>query len=250
MSSVHPETTFDSVQGWFSLAGYAPLRAMSTRQWGQQILKRVAIRDVFDTLRTMPKDSPLRDWWLEQIEEQMQTLLTNPLAVIANDSPKLNPVRPMSLHEMENIGRKFERWYSVLAKQPLDKELPLDNLLGSNNFLGHLVINLAARDKDILAAFSAWLQTRRESFSNPSTGKTLRGTAILEWTGTQVIPFFDLILWGLWKGKKLTEDSIVNLLFPNEFDTEAHVKIRATTNAYKTYMTMANAAALISSHDG
>ena len=199
-------------------------------------------------LAAMPSDSPILEACTQDVGKFLWELLSNPLALPLQDSPLLVPVRPMTLRDMEEISANVSKWYPKLTQQLPDRDIPLEELVGSNNNpKGHLAINLLARDDEIKAAFETWLRSRREHFTHESADQPLRSKALAEWANSKLIPYFDLTLWTAWTRQKITEQVITDLLFPG-VETLGHVKVRSLKASFAKYMNKANAIALMSSN--
>jgi len=250
MKKAHPlasTLSFETVHGWFSLSRYSALKRMPKSAWGQLILRRLVLQEAIDGVRRMPNDHPLLEAEIDFVNESMMRLLSNPLedAFVVNN--QCIPVRSLTVGDIESRARGLSQISQLIATEFQSPEIVFDQLAGeSAHPYGHVVINLLARDADIMAEFASWLARRRERFFNAASGSKLRVVAPLEWSSAQMIPYSDLLLWRTWMRKRLTDENIVDLLFPAT-ETDAHEKIRATKNAVKKHMTKENAIALISS---
>lgn len=238
----------DAAKEWFDLERYSSLIHFGRRQWGQQIVKRALILQTLDEFQNLDIGSPRHELTRCLLDDQIEHLKDKPLMEWVSNGGE-PPLREIWLEDMESIAGDIARYNDLAQKlnQPLIEKngMPLDSVIGhSNKFLGHLRINLAARDADILSAFGAWLQQRRQGYSFDLAEKAIRKDATNEWFDNRLIPFTDLQIWERFAGFKLTEEQRVDLLFPDDA-CDYRVRHKATKDAFDKYMTSANGSSLV-----
>lgn len=238
---------FEKAKSWFDLSKYEPQRQFSRREWGRQIAKRAQYRSAVDELTRLP-ESYYKAIAVESLAEMVDDLTSNPLS----DWPRIrgqNPVEPVTLryvHKLQDVVANHNQIAQVIGREPLeDVEQPLDDLMRlEGNPLGHLRINLFARDADILRAVEEWLALRRASFASELSGKSIRATSEIEWINSGLLPFTDLKIWEKFTGNDLTERNRVDLIFP-EWEGGYRNKHEVSKKAFDTYLNSANAMSLI-----
>ncbi len=242
---------FDAAKAWFDLEKYLPLEHLTLREWGEQIVKRAFLLKSLDELQKQGTDSPWYEIGMDQIAEQIERLKMDPLGKWFSNSGE-PPLRQMSLADMDGIVSSLSRYNQIaqeLGQCTLAKDIPLDSAMGSEgNFLGHIRINLAARDTDIRIAFNTWLEQRRQRFNFDLAKKAIRKDAIERWLGAGVIPFTDLSIWERFIGFKLTEEQRIDLIFP-EKECDYRDQHRTTRDEFAKYMTLANGYSLVFGQD-
>lgn len=232
----------------FDIRRYAGQRNLTRRQWGQQIAKRAFHLQLVERMYALPEDSEMRGWYSEELGEKIEALFNDPLATWMPDYEG-SAIQPLSLSNMKLLLSNIEKYNDISAK--LGRETienfaePIDQLMGlDGNFLGHIKVNLLARDPEIIKAFTSWLQSRRNQYNYPLAKKSIRQNSDNEWINAGLLPYADLRIWQGYTGRKLTQDETVAMLFP-DYENDSRTKFAAASDAFKQYLNYGNALSLI-----
>lgn len=98
----------------------------------------------------------------------------------------------------------------------------------SSNF-AHVNINLLATDEQIKSDFSHWLNHYRQAIGIKTQKKLLSQVDFNYWVKYGIIPYLDLLLIAKIEGKKITQNKLAKLIFPDEYDVDTTGRLRDTT---------------------
>jgi hypothetical protein len=93
----------------------------------------------------------------------------------------------------------------------------------------HVVINLSATDEQIKNDFSHWLTNYRKAIEYQPQKKLFSQADFDYWVKYGVIPYLDLVLIAKIEGKKITQNKLAKLIFPDEYDVDTTGRLRDTT---------------------
>jgi hypothetical protein len=151
------------------------------------------------------------------------------------------------LWEMANDSDLDHVWEACQNSWPVsiefDRDDSLKNILTPYDFYieqykpikndpfpsAHVVINLSATDEQIKNDFSHWLTHYRKAINYQPQKKLFTQTDFDYWVQYGVIPYLDLTLIAKIEGKKITQNKLAKLIFPNEYDVDTTGRLRDTT---------------------
>lgn len=93
----------------------------------------------------------------------------------------------------------------------------------------HVVINLSATDEQIKNDFSHWLTHYRQAISYQNQKRLFTQVDFDYWVEYGVIPYLDLALIAKIEGKKITQNKLARMIFPNEYDVDIVERVRKVT---------------------
>jgi hypothetical protein len=93
----------------------------------------------------------------------------------------------------------------------------------------HVTVELAATDKQIMDDFRKWLTEYRKIINHEIIKNSFTQSDFDYWIRYCIIPYIDLTLIAKYKGKKLTQNKLARLIFPNEYDIDIVGRIRQVT---------------------
>lgn len=140
---------------------------------------------------------------------------------------------------LDNVGKYVEE--SKTKKENIEdiwdevsisdyEELNLDNskMMGEiDNLLGLIIsIDTNFSDEAILERFKEILSSYRKE--RKENGKIISESEIKSLIEYKVIPYIDLMLWGMIIGKKIRDQEIADVLFPDEYDISRIDTVRQT----------------------
>jgi hypothetical protein len=108
--------------------------------------------------------------------------------------------------------------HDVNIRQQLNIALPL----------AYVAINLSSTDEQIQKDFKHWLIHYRKEVECHSKKKLFKQADFDSWVKYGVIPYLDLIFISGLEGKKITQEQMADLIFPDEFGVGSG-RIRETT---------------------
>jgi hypothetical protein len=106
---------------------------------------------------------------------------------------------------------------------------PIDLLIETFPNLAHIVVNLSATDEQIKKDFGFWLEQYREASGYPPHKKLFTQLDFDHWVKFGAIQYLDLMLMAKIEGKKITQNQLANLIFPDEQDVDTVERIRKVT---------------------
>lgn len=238
----------EKAKSWFDLSKYEPQRKLLRRDWGQQIGKRAHYLAAVENFISFSDDSIEKVIAFELVSKLVDELSREPLSDWSRNRGK-NPVEPISLvymQQLQDLVAKFNQFAPAMRLETYrDFAVPVDDLMRwEGNPLGHLRINLFARDADILRSFEKWLASRRASFASEISRKSIRAASEIEWQNSGLLPFADLRIWEKFTGYALTEQDRINLVFP-DWQGDYRGKHEVAKKAFDTYLNLAHAMSMI-----
>lgn len=93
----------------------------------------------------------------------------------------------------------------------------------------HVTIELAASDEQIMSDFRQWLTEYRKVTARTTIKKYFSQSDFEYWIKYGAIPYIDLLLMTKVEGKKITDNKLSKLIFPNEYDVDIVGRLRDTT---------------------
>lgn len=89
--------------------------------------------------------------------------------------------------------------------------------LGLSAF-GHVIVDLNARDEDIITDFKRWLTNFRKETNKapPKPHPKAADGRFAHWLPLELFPYFDLIAWGLHHQVQLKQEILIELIYPGQ----------------------------------
>jgi hypothetical protein len=114
-----------------------------------------------------------------------------------------------------------------IAESPHDTNIR--ERFGGSGSLAYVSINLSATDEQIKKDFNHWLTNYRKVADHHSEKKLFKQTNFDHWIKIGVIPYLDLVLIAKIEGKKITQNKLARMIFPDEYDVDTVGRIRQVT---------------------
>ncbi|MDP1665511.1 MAG: DUF6387 family protein [Methylobacter sp.] len=102
--------------------------------------------------------------------------------------------------------------------------------------LAHLVADLSATDEQIKNDFAKWLTHYRQEIGYQSPKKLFTQKDFDHWVKHGVIPYLDLFIISKIEDKKITQNKMAQLIFPNDFEIEIAGRLRQVTKPTATWL--------------
>lgn len=93
----------------------------------------------------------------------------------------------------------------------------------------HVVVNLSATDEQIKNDFAHWLTHYRQAINYQHKKKLYTQVDFDYWVEYGVIPYLDLVLIAKIEGKKITQNKLARIIFPDEYDVDIVERLRKIT---------------------
>ncbi|MFI3157510.1 MAG: DUF6387 family protein [Methylococcaceae bacterium] len=117
---------------------------------------------------------------------------------------------------------------SKIANTPIDFHIK-KNFSSLADSLAHVAINLAATDEQIKNDFTHWLTHYRKAVDIQPQKKLFNQVDFDYWVKFGVVPYLDLTLIAKIEGKKITQNKLAQLIFPDEIDVDIVERLRKVT---------------------
>ncbi|MCW9709821.1 DUF6387 family protein [Avibacterium sp. 21-586] len=243
-----------SIPEWFSLDDYENLKYMNRNQWRLVWLYRLHAYEYLkngkenffsvnqETISEFPLDiknnvfrddlissddsiHELGDFFIFFIYELAKIWGNDEFIKVLDDVGKYVEESKEKKEKKENIE---DIWDEVSISDY--EELELDNskmMEEINKHLGLIIsIDTHFSDEAIFKQFKEILSSYRKK--RRENGKIISESEIKSLIEYKVIPYIDLMLWGMITGKKIRDQEIADVLFPDEYDISRIDTVRQT----------------------
>ena len=237
---------------WFDLKNYEALKSMSIEDWIWQLLARHnyaymecnrqkigndqdALLSIADTLKKgVIPNSTDNPYGILLDMRASKTLEREPFATAS-----INSLTSISLWEMANddylddvwdacrhvskphlSNKKFDVDPLELAEMPYDFHIKRYSQFYNSKSSAHVVIDLYATDEQIKKDFAHWLANYRKAVDIQPQKKLFAQADFDHWVQYGIIPYLDLVLIAKIEGKKITQNRLARLIFPDEFNVD------------------------------
>jgi hypothetical protein len=95
--------------------------------------------------------------------------------------------------------------------------------------LAHVVVDLTATDEQIKYDFNHWLTHIRQALNCQRPKKLFTRADFDRWVELGIIPYLDLVLIAKIEGKKIKQNQLGKLIFPNDLTVDVVERIRKST---------------------
>lgn len=175
------------------------------------------------------------------VDENLEEFLSSVVACLkVNDTcligepPKMfrSSVNDLTLFEVWMMS-KDERMIRIQpdrCKEEVSKEIAFQPIgLNPGDHWASISINLYATDEQIKEDFNQWLIHARKATNNQRQKKLFTQADFDYWIEYGVIPYLDLMLIARIEGKKITQNKLARLIFPDEYDVDVAERLRKVT---------------------
>lgn len=236
---------------WFDLKNYEAFKTMSILKWADALERRASLYDVYNAACMAKDDSVKRD----QLEllcglSEVSLLKTNPTKTSIDYDPDhfySSSVNCITRRVVWDLARDYG--FVSVPDNSLYKKIPLRHsgmCRGGNNAVA--TINLSATDEQIKNDFNHWLinyrkqvglvnrldkgkskKKEKEDVIKAPESKLIAQDDFDYWVKFGVIPYLDLMLIAKMEGKRITQNQLASLIFPNDYDVGTTDRLRDTT---------------------
>lgn len=199
---------------WFQLKKYAGLKNASFAIWAEVIAFRVLIEYV---RRTLPTNEVIDNdilYEFEKIKSDPILLDVGPsLKKFKKSAKEPTPtIRPLTVTHVRLL-------HHFLSGSKLGNDSLVDTLLQLDPNMvfvrqAHVIVDMNASQRQILADFSTWFKAARKDFVKIAGGDYR--TKVESWANSQLVPYMDLELFTLVTGKKISIKEKASRLFPRQ----------------------------------
>ena len=241
----------DQVRDWFCLDSYRPAAEFGPAEWAAQIAKRAIINNALTV-----QDESLRDSFRPFLENAIPALMEDPLSHFgfgyenrpnAVDTPAYSTrtVLPLSFKDIDRLVLLIDE-FRPREEECVDAWSIKNPDLGLVAF-GHVIVDLKARDEDIVTDFKRWLTNFRKETNQapPKPQPKAPGSRFAHWHPLELFPYFDLIAWGLHHEVQLKQEILIELIYPDQ-DVDPS-RFRKLKDRIPEVIALENAIALLNS---
>lgn len=230
---------------WFSLDRYAALADFSFAQWHELVQDRLHAQHVVESCLDQDSDllpERLRERWGRSQEELSENnaealnalatrIKTKPLDNLGVHTMFTDVARPIATSTVKLMtGRYVQDLYQRTEQvDMLHSAMEIDGALPGQQqaddrarplppTVAHLVVDLAATDKQVIADFKRWLAEWHTKVGDRFKNKSY-DSAKQDWCEHMVVSYFDLKLLGKIDRKVIKDGDLKARLFPNRNET-------------------------------
>lgn len=142
--------------------------------------------------------------------------------------------------KLTNIGDACKHYAKFFFRNELDTELAeiatrphglnIEKYFNYDKFNTYYVsVDLVASDEQLKEDFSSWLEKTRKQIKKKKKRRFVKQADFDQWVKHGVIPYLDLTFMAKLEGKKITQDQIGDLIFPNQLNVTVSERIRKVT---------------------
>lgn len=126
--------------------------------------------------------------------------------------------------EISNIGiLGNQQLYESTKRKQIESNHYLTDPYDDATFIS---IDQEASDEQLIQGFKDWLSEWRKTYPYKAPIKIFTDADFAKWHRYQLLAYFDLSYWAKLEGKKISDDSLVSALFPNELDIGANDRVK------------------------
>jgi hypothetical protein len=220
---------------WFDLKIYEDLKKMSLEEW----VKVLGDRHIYYSMVEIYVKHHVPN---NIVDENLLTFLASVVTFLQTgdtclvDTKKFPKVYRRSVNDLtlfeiwllskdeRMIHIQPDRCKDVLSKVALE---PVG--IDSDDRMARITVNLSAADEQIKRDFNHWLAHCRQENDIKSQKKLFTQTDFDYWIEYGVIPYMDLMLIARIENKRITQNKLARLIFPNEYDIDIVERLRKVT---------------------
>jgi len=233
---------------WFDLKNYNKLSEHNLEGWFQEILLR---RLIFSNA-----DEALYESFYEAIKNAPVTPITDLGDELGEEFRGQSPRFPFNTFSVKSVEASTFRHIATdsclddiwsqcdyTCDSPREQQKLVDSPLGliykergyvdSHHFVA---VDLTAYDTQIMSDFRHWLTEYRNVIGVEPSKKKFAQTKFDYWIAYGVIPYLDLTMTAKKEGKKITQNKLARLIFPDEFDIDIVGRMRQVTKPEAEYL--------------
>jgi len=219
---------------WFDLKNYEAFKTMSLVEW----IKRLSDRHLYYGIFGSYQNGYIRD---DVEEEEVRLFLSRAADCLKKgDSTILVSDVPKSSRSSVNDLTMFEVWIMaqddrLIHIQPdrcedaFNEEIVFQPYGIDEDHQAIVNINLFATDEQIKQDFTDWLENSRRMTDIKPQKKLFSQVDFDYWIEYGVIQYLDLVLIAKIEGKKITQNQLARLIFPNEYNIDIVERLRKVT---------------------
>jgi hypothetical protein len=218
---------------WFDLKNYEHLKNTSLEDWAELLQDRFIYYSIVEIHEHDILQNNIEDENLSLFISSVVTALKHGDSVFIDETPKhlRTSVNDLSLYEVWLMSKdprmiliQPDRCKDELSKIALE---PFG--VDKDNRLARVTVNLSAPDEQIKKDFSNWLANCRQETDIKSKKKLFTQADFDHWVEYGVVPYLDLMIISKIEGKKITQNKLAHLIFPEEYDVDRVGRLRQVT---------------------
>lgn len=190
---------------WFRLSHYSGVKDWSLVDWFSALSNRLGVKHWIDN--PLPGATPM-----DIVRTHFESIGKNPIAPAGTYWSETGRTSPFMLAVSKTEAAKELVRIPPVVQTDLAMAQYWQEHLGDEHRL--LIVDLAASNESLVAAFSKWLKLTRSTTRRGL--KSITATDMELWTNSRVIPFIDLSLYGRAIGKPLAPATIAEAIFRDD----------------------------------
>lgn len=223
---------------WFKLSNYDAVETFDINEWYFQLEKRQALRLSILINNDLAERLKVGGWMHPHYEKTAKELIESikDQPIFVNDKREM-PVRSVTdtvlfdlrfasvwNNNQENASDlSFDKFISTFPYMPVAPRKSIESYCCSI-----LTVDINASDQQLKNDFEEWLKDFRQTTKYEAEKKSIAPNALRKWAKHKVLPYLDLTLIAEAEKKRLTQNKLGNLLFPEEVEVDTTERIRAT----------------------
>ncbi|WP_027157897.1 DUF6387 family protein [Methylobacter luteus] len=163
----------------------------------------------------------------------VNSLSSYELALLVDDD--LPQVWEACRHVAEYDARCFDSDSDLIPDKNLTKiastshDINVRQGWNTSHHLAYVAIDLYATDEQIKEDFNHWLTNYRKEVKHQSPEKLFKQADFDYWIKFSIIPYLDLMFISRLEGKKITQNKMAGLIFPEEYNVDRVERLRKVT---------------------
>jgi Family of unknown function (DUF6387) len=221
---------------WFDLKNYDVFKSMSIEDWENELYCRYLYfktADYYENHYLYVENHEEDENLLEFLKQAADCIKEGKYHcfISENTIPPQSSVNDFTVKEAWRIAHDH-RYQLMLFDKAEGEKLELSNKPFGYDYPRNSAIvniNLAATDEQIKLDFKNWLEKCRGTYNFKSQKKLFTQTDFDYWINYGVIPYLDLLTVAKIEGKKITQNKIARLIFPDEYEVDIVGRLRQVT---------------------
>jgi hypothetical protein len=238
---------------WFNLKNYDSYSNMSIEEWQWQLSIRTKLHEYY--VHHYPSLGEIDQEIIKSIKsgiiEKAEYPFLNNIGflkpiVIHGLQPTVTSLRSIDIWYLmqgltsTKMGKACEHYARFFFRNELDNDLAKiatrPHSLNIKSYINgkqlnafYVSVDLEASDDQLKEDFSSWLKKTRIDTQKNKKRSYIKQTDFDQWVEYGVMPYLDLTFMSKLEGKKITQDKLGQLIFPDEFEVTISERIRKVT---------------------
>jgi hypothetical protein len=221
---------------WFDLSKYDSVKNLDITNWFLQLKERFVVQRYSKSLPE--KKMSYQNWETQHKHAQSIILSIKENPILNCDKQKIVPsssVTDSTYFDLYTAQHKGKHWPNIfklsIDEWPIGTEEELlTSVEDTMTYLDTPMVTIDSRstDEQLKSDFDKWLNNYRSITRTKKRKKMFNLKEIEKWCNNKILPYIDLTIISESEGEKLTQHTIGQLLYPDEYDVDLTERIRQT----------------------